>query len=283
MGFLSGLLDPTSHDSSFSGIADTIQKYTDPVRWIPGVGDAEGNFLNYTLPNATNKIGSKVLTPFDKVDETINPVRQIPIVDKIGDAVRARPGDALGMAAGAYFGGGALAGAGLLGGGAGTTGAAAGGTGFGGSTALGAAPTGLFSGLNPAAASAAGYGGTSFGGGISGAGASGGGVGASGALPIFSGASDGSGAIGQLGVGGNGFDVQTAAQQGAKLIGQQQQGQQGQTQQQVQALQQFMAMTPAQQQAFKFRMPQLQQANRQPAQLAGTGGLLGGQAGQRAF
>lgn len=217
MGLFDSLLS-TGHDSIFSGLAMKGQKFTDPLTWIPGFGDKYSEFVSKTIPDKTNLVASKVMAPFDKVDQTINPVRKIPMVDKVSNAVAARPGDAIGEALGAFYGGGALLGAGALGGG----GAAAGG-GFSsaaGGSALGSAPAGLFSGLDATAASTAGYGGTAFGGGLSGA------LGGS-SLPIFSGT--GGGAIGSLGYGEGGIDYMSLLRQGMQMN---QKGQQQQQQQQ---------------------------------------------------
>lgn len=242
MGIFDSLLSSDSHDSIFSGLAMKGQKFTDPLTWIPGFGDKYSTFVSKTIPDKTNMVLSKVMAPFDKIDQTINPVRKIPIVDKVSNAVAARPGDAIGEALGAFYGGGTLLGAAGLGGagaaGASGAGAAGAGTvaggsavpaaGFGGSTALGVAPTGLFSGLSPAAASTAGYGGTAFGGGLSGA------AGGS-ALPIFSGAADGAGAVGGLGFNTGGTDYLSLIRQASSMNQQGQQQQQQQQNQQAQA------------------------------------------------
>lgn len=134
---LGGMFGKGDHSSVLGKVGGKLQKWTDPIAMIPGVGDKWVDLTSNKIPELTNKTLSKVMTPFDRIDETINPVRQIPIVDRIGDVVRDKPGDALGLAAGAYFAapaiGGALGGSGassagglgggsLGGGGAGTAG-----------------------------------------------------------------------------------------------------------------------------------------------------------------
>lgn len=138
MGVGSNIFASGNHDSILGNFGKKFQKYTDPIAMIPGVGDKWVNLTSVEIPRMSNTALSKVMTPFDKVDETINPVRRyIPAVDKIGDVVRDKPASALGTAAGAFFGGGALLG-GLGAGGAGGGAAAAGG-GAGGAGGLGAA------------------------------------------------------------------------------------------------------------------------------------------------
>lgn len=129
MGILDNFFDG-GHDTILGKWGGKIQKVTDPLAWIPGFGDKYVEFVSEKIPSKVNKYGSKVMTPFDRIDETINPVRQIPIVDKIGDAVRSRPGDAAAVAIGSYFAAPAMAGA--MGGGAAGAGGAAGGSAAGG-------------------------------------------------------------------------------------------------------------------------------------------------------
>ncbi len=128
---LGGMFGSGDHSSVLGKLGGKIQKFTDPIAMIPGVGDKWVDLTSNKIPTATNRVLSKVMTPFDRIDETINPVRKIPIVDQIGDAVRDKPGDAIGLAIGSYFaapaiagamggaGGGAAGGAGSIGGGAG--------------------------------------------------------------------------------------------------------------------------------------------------------------------
>lgn len=186
MGLGSNVLSSGNHDSILGNFGKKFQKYTDPIAWIPGVGDKWVNLTSVEIPRMSNTALSKVVTPFDRVDETINPVRRyIPAVDKIGDVVRDKPASALGTAAGAFFGGGALLG-GLGAGGAGGGAAAAGG-GAGGAGGLGAA----------------GYGG---------------GIGSSVLPGIFEGGTVGTGALGGSGMFGGSLGTGTLAGSSAPLF-----------------------------------------------------------------
>lgn len=144
MGLFGNSLSGSNHSSPIGALGGSLQKYTDPLAMIPGVGDKWVNLTSNKIPSLVNSGLSKVMTPFDKIDETINPVRKIPIVDKVGDWIHNKPGDTLGMVAGAVYGAPALAGA--MGGGSGAAGgvgavdggaAAAGGGVAGGGDALG--------------------------------------------------------------------------------------------------------------------------------------------------
>lgn len=246
---LSGILDSGNHDSILGAVGKPIQKWTDPLSWATG-----GKWADWTstdIPRASNQALSKVMTPFDRVDETINPVRRfVPGVDEVGDVVRDKPASAIGTAVGAMFGGGALLG-GMGAGGAG--GAAGGGAAAGGS---GGGLGGLFSGIGggtgglgtglASGGSAAGYGGGvsssvlpgifqgatvapqgaagvgSFSGGLGGLGAFGGGAG--------TGSITGAGSTGGLGLNSGGLDWMQMAQQGQKMLNQNQQQQQQQQQ-----------------------------------------------------
>lgn len=106
------------HSSILGKIGGYGDKYLNPVSWI--TGGKSTNLTSTVLPEKVNSGLSTVMKPFDKVDKTINPVRKIPIVNRVGDIVANKPGDALAITAGAVFGGAAA-----LGGGAG--GAAGGG------------------------------------------------------------------------------------------------------------------------------------------------------------
>src|SRR5437868_13286573 len=138
-----------NHDSPLGNLGKKFQKYTDPIAMIPGVGDKWVNLTSVEIPRMSNTALSKVMTPFDRVDETINPVRRyIPAVDKIGDVVRDKPASAIGTAIGSFFGGGALLG-GLGAGGAGGAGAGSAGglgaAGYGGGVGSSVLP-GIFEG-----------------------------------------------------------------------------------------------------------------------------------------
>lgn len=128
---LGGMFGKGDHSSVLGKIGGKLQKWTDPIAMIPGVGDKWVDLTSNKIPELTNKTLSKVMTPFDRIDETINPVRQIPIVDRIGDVVRDKPGDAIGLAIGGYFAAPAIGGAAGAAGG-GSTGASGIGGGVGG-------------------------------------------------------------------------------------------------------------------------------------------------------
>lgn len=141
MGLFDGLFGVGNHNSVIGAIGAPLQKISDPIAMIPGIGDKWVNLTSNTIPRLVNTGLSKVITPFDKVDEAINPIRRIPIVDRVGDVVRDKPGDAIGLAIGAIYGAPALAGAvggGSAGGAAGGT-AASGGLGAGGTAGAGSA------------------------------------------------------------------------------------------------------------------------------------------------
>lgn len=146
MGIFDNFKEALSGGNSKSPIAalgGIGQKYTDPLAWIGGDGYLK--FINQTVPEATNKGLSTVISPFKKVDETINPVRWIGPVDDAFDWTEAKPADTIAAALGAYFGGGALLGAGGGGGAGGTAGGTAGGAaGSGSATSAPAAQAGSF-------------------------------------------------------------------------------------------------------------------------------------------
>lgn len=127
MGILSGLgkaLDPSNSKSPIGVLGKVGQKISDPLALVGGKGYL--NFINDTIPEATNKALSTVITPFRAVDKTVNPVRRVGVLDKAFDWTEAKPADTIAAAAGAYFGGGALLGA--MGGSGGTTASPAGAT-----------------------------------------------------------------------------------------------------------------------------------------------------------
>lgn len=223
---LSGITDSGNHDSILGNLGKQFQKYTDPIAMIPGFGDKWTNLTSVEIPRMSNTALSKVVTPFDRVDETINPVRQIPIVDKVGDVVRDKPASAIGTAVGSFFaapaigsamgiggaGGAGGAGAGTVGSGLSGGGAAAG---YGGGVSSSVLP-GIFPGATVAPEGVAGAG--SFGGSAGGLGAFGGGIG--------TGSITGAGSEGGLGLNSGGLDWMQMAQQGQKLLGNGQQQQQ---------------------------------------------------------
>lgn len=140
-----------NHESILGGIGGKIQKWTDPIAMIPGIGDKWVNLTSNKIPELTNSAISKVMQPFEKVDKTINPLRKIPAFDRAGDLIADKPGDAIGTAIGAFFAapavgaalGGAGGAAGGAGGGAGTLGAA----GYGGGISSAGLP-GIFGGAS---------------------------------------------------------------------------------------------------------------------------------------
>lgn len=140
-----------SHSSILGHIGGYVDRALNPISWATG-----GKWTHLTsdvLPEKVNSGLSAVMKPFDKVDQTINPVRKIPIVNRVSNIVAAKPGDALAIAAGAYFGGMAALGGGAGGGVAGGGGAAAGAGGAAGEgTAMGGA-AGTLGAADSAAAS----------------------------------------------------------------------------------------------------------------------------------
>ena len=111
------------HSSIVGHLGKIGQKISDPLAWV--LGDKYTHLTSDVLPEKVNSGLSTVMKPFDKIDETINPVRKIPIVDRVGDIVKNKPGDAAALVAGAYFAAPALGGGGA-GGGAGSAGATGG-------------------------------------------------------------------------------------------------------------------------------------------------------------
>jgi hypothetical protein len=144
MGLFGNTLDASNHESPVGAVGGRIQKWTDPLAWLPGgLGDKWVDLTSHKIPKVTNEILSPVAQLGGKVDQTINPLRRIPIVNNVMNTVEAKPADAIGTAVGAYFAAPVLAGAaGAAGGG----GAAAGGGAAGGGAA-GAAGGGSLAGL----------------------------------------------------------------------------------------------------------------------------------------
>lgn len=130
------------HTSVYSKWGAKGQKLSDPLAWL--LGDKYVDFVSKKIPEATNRIGSQIMKPFEKVDKAINPIRKIPIVNEAGDEIAKKPGDAIGTVIGAVAGGGALMGMGA-GGGAGVAGGAGGGA-AGAGTGAGAGAGGAASG-----------------------------------------------------------------------------------------------------------------------------------------
>lgn len=118
------------HSSIVGKIGKLGQKISDPLAWV--LGDDYTHLTSDVLPEKVNSGLSTAMKPFDKVDKTINPVRKIPIVDRLGNIIAAKPGDAAAIAAGAVFGGAAA----LGGGGAGGVGGAGAGGGYLGEAGL---------------------------------------------------------------------------------------------------------------------------------------------------
>lgn len=163
---LAGIFDSGNHDSVLGVIGKPIQQWTDPLSWMTG-----GKWADWTstdIPRASNQALSKVVEPFDQIDQTINPARKIGFVDDISNVVKDKPASAIGAAIGSIFAapaiGGAMGagGAGSAGTGALSTGGVTGGSalGYGGGVASTALP-----GILPGATVGAGTGaGGTFGG-----------------------------------------------------------------------------------------------------------------------
>lgn len=162
-------LSADNFESPIGGVANKLQRLSDPLSWATGGKMAD--WATRDIPRASNEALSKVVQPFAAVDKTINPVRQmVPFVDDVSNLAEKKPASALGMAAGAIFGGGALAGAAGAGGAGGTAGAAGG---SGAASLGGAVPSTALPGILPGATvggSTTGAGGL-FGGGMGGLGA----------------------------------------------------------------------------------------------------------------
>lgn len=114
----------SDHKSFIARLGQIGQKYTDPLAWAFG--------KKYTdklvdIADFSNKAGSTVGRPLVKADKTLNPLRRIGAYDKVASWTEAKPADTGAIAAGGYFGAGALGGAGGAGGGS-TGGAVGGGT-----------------------------------------------------------------------------------------------------------------------------------------------------------
>ncbi len=130
-----GMFDEGNHESPVGKFGGKIQRWTDPMALI--FGDKWVDLTSRKIPEWSNRTLSKVVKPFDKVDKAINPVRQIPIVDKVSNVVADKPASAIGTVVGGMFALPAMAGA--AGGAAGGAGGAAGaGTGGGVASAGGA-------------------------------------------------------------------------------------------------------------------------------------------------
>lgn len=122
-----------NHSSILGHLGKYGQKISDPLAVIGG--DKWTHLTSDVLPEKVNAGLSTVMKPFEAVDKKVNPVRKIPGVDRFQDIVAQKPGDALAIAAGAFFGGSAL----LGGGGAGGAGGGAAVAPEGGATAMGPA------------------------------------------------------------------------------------------------------------------------------------------------
>jgi len=131
MGLFGNTLSASNHDSPIGAIGGDIQKWTDPIAWIPGVGDKWVNLTSNEIPKWTNEALSPVARIGGKIDQTVNPVRRIPAVNNVMSTVEAKPADAAGLAIGSYFAAPAVAGAFGSGAGGGAAGDLSGVTGSG--------------------------------------------------------------------------------------------------------------------------------------------------------
>lgn len=139
------------HRSIYSTGAIKGQEISDPLAWL--FGDKYTNFMSGRIPEISNGLLSGVMHPFDQIDKSINPVRQIPIVNAAGDGIAEKPGDAIGTAIAIMASGGSAAGGGAGGG----AGAGAGGSSVAPAAGVGAAPAA--GSAAPAAGASGGYGG----------------------------------------------------------------------------------------------------------------------------
>lgn len=201
-------MDPTNQSSPIGAIAEPIQKWTDPLSWVTG-----GKWADITskdLPKATNQALQPIAQPINKFDKAVNPLREIPIVNNVANLAYAKPGDAIGLAIGSVFTGGALAGAA----GAGEGGAA----GAAGAGAVDAGAAGAVGGGGAAVGDGLAAGASLDGIGTAAAGAGGGG-GATGLTGFFggTGAVGDAGTVGTVGTGASGLGTATAGDMGGAL------------------------------------------------------------------
>lgn len=132
-------LSSDNQDSPIGYAGEKFQRWTDPLSWITGGKWAD--LTSKTIPDATNRILEPIAKPFNEVDQTINPLRKIPLVNNVANLGYSKPGDSIGLAIGSVFTGGALGGA--LG--AGEGGGAGGAAGAGAAGTAGASGGGLSS------------------------------------------------------------------------------------------------------------------------------------------
>ncbi|ENN9981076.1 hypothetical protein ACAS46_002735 [Vibrio vulnificus] len=119
-----------SHDS----ILGKALWATDPIALATGKDSEYTKTIHGSIPTELNRMGSDLMQPFERIDKTINPLRQIDAVDNVSNVVAQKPADALGIAMGAVYGAPALGSA------MGSTGAASGGfSPFGGASSYGLA------------------------------------------------------------------------------------------------------------------------------------------------
>lgn len=188
-------LSADNQDSPVGYAGEHIQRWTDPLSWVSGGRWAD--LTSRTIPSATNRVLEPIAKPLNRFDQTVNPLRQIPMVNNLANLGHAKPGDSIGMTIGGIFAAPALAGA-------------AGATGGGGAVAGGAADAGAIGAadVGGAGAAAGGSGGGFFSGlsGLFGGGGSGG-AGAGGLTGLFSGpaAYGDAGMTGAVSSGGSGL------------------------------------------------------------------------------
>ena len=102
-------LSTSNSDSPVGALTEPIQKWTDPLSWVTGGKWAD--LTSQDIPKWTNQALEPIARPLNEVDQTINPLRRIPVVNNVANLAYAKPGDAIGLAIGSYFTGGALDGA----------------------------------------------------------------------------------------------------------------------------------------------------------------------------
>lgn len=134
MGAIGNTLDPSNHSSPIGAVLEPIDKVANPLSWATGGKWAE--WENEDIPRFANQALSPITQTLGKVDQTINPLRQIPAVNNVMNVAESKPADTIGLAVGSMFTGGALGGA--LGGSA-----SAAGSGTAGMVGSGAADAGL--------------------------------------------------------------------------------------------------------------------------------------------
>ncbi|MEZ0602931.1 hypothetical protein ACAX43_12370 [Paraburkholderia sp. IW21] len=129
---------------------EPVDKVLNPLSWVTGGKFAK--WENEDIPRFANTALAPITQGLGKIDEAINPLRKIPLFDRIGKVAEAKPADTIGLVVGSIFSGGALDGAlagsgGAAGAGAGAAGVGAADAGTAAAVGAGAADVGTAAGL----------------------------------------------------------------------------------------------------------------------------------------